>query len=349
MDPGFGIDDVVTAQVEPGARQYTGQRLNRYYADVTERLRAIPGVRQVTLAQFGFLTGAATTGTVDVPGYTPASDDERLLHVYQVGADYFTTLGVKIVQGRDFAARDLTGAPVAAINESAARRFFGVESAIGRTLVTSKRQFEIVAVTRDARANALRMEPVPTFFVPYTNAIRGRMTFLVRTATASVAPAAVSAAIRALDPDVPITITTIGELHARNVSQERLLATLTTAFAATAVFLLALGVYAMMAFAVTQRISEIGVRLALGSSRTAVMWAVLRQPLLLITIGSAIGLAATLAGGRFVASLLFGLTPQDPLTLLSAVVLLAIVGTLAGYVPARRASRVDPVVALRCN
>jgi ABC-type antimicrobial peptide transport system permease subunit len=103
----------------------------------------------------------------------------------------------------------------------------------------------------------------------------------------------------------------------------------------------------MMAFAVTQRTSEIGVRLALGASRAAVMWAVLRQPAQLITIGSAIGLAATLAGGRFVASLLFGLTPQDPLTLLSAVVLLAIVGMLAGYVPARRASQVDPVIALR--
>jgi ABC-type antimicrobial peptide transport system permease subunit len=146
-----------------------------------------------------------------------------------------------------------------------------------------------------------------------------------------------------------MTATTVSALHAKQISQERLLSVLTGGFALTAVFLLALGVYGVLAFWVGQRTPEIGVRLALGSSRGAVMWSVLQQPLRFVMLGSALGLAATLAGGKYISTLLFDLTPYDPATLATSVVTMAAVGMAAGVIPARRASRVDPVVALRCE
>jgi predicted permease len=349
LDPGFDLDGVVAAQVEPGARGYSDARLRQYFGEVERRLRETPGVTRVTLAQFGFLSGSATTGPLETPGSAPASDADRMMHVYQVGAGFFTTLGVTVVQGRDFEERDLTGPPVAALNESAARKLFGDLSPIGRTILSSGRPLEVIAVTRDARANTLRDEPVPTFFVPYTRALRGRMTFVTRVTDETAGARSVLHAIRGVDEGVPMTLTTITELRARNMARERLLAVLAGAFAGTAVFLLALGLYGVMAFWVGQRRSEIGVRLALGSSRAAVMWRVLRQPVGFVVAGSVIGLALTLAGGRAVAALLFGLAPSDPPTLAAAVGLLAIVGISAGYGPARRASRVDPAIALRCE
>jgi ABC-type antimicrobial peptide transport system permease subunit len=282
-----------------------------------------------------------------VPGYTPATEEDRLLRVYQVGADFFKTLGVTVLAGRDFAERDLEGPPVMALNESAARRFFGASSAIGRTLVSGKRALEVIAVVRDARASALRQDPVPTYFVPYTSALRPRMTFIARVADEDTGLGTVVDRIRETDDTVPITATTVSALHAQQISQERLLSVLTAGFALTAVFLLALGVYGVLAFWVGQRTPEIGVRLALGSSRSAVMWSVLRQPLRFVMLGSVLGLAATIAGGKYISTLLFDLTPHDPATLAAAVVTMAIVGMFAGFIPARRAARIDPVAALR--
>ncbi len=349
LDPGFAVERVVAVQVEPGAREYSGARLNQYYSELTQSLRATAGITEVTMAQFGFLSGSGTNGTIDVPGYTPLTEEERFLRVYQVGADFFTTLGVTILAGRDFTERDLTGPPVAALNESAARRFFGSNSAIGRTIISNQRPLEIVAVVRDARERALREDPVPTYFVPYTYSLRPRMTFIARVVDEEAGLRAMLDRIRAADALVPMTGTTVSALHARQVSQERLLTVLAGGFALTAVFLLALGVYGVLAFWVGQRTPEIGVRLALGSSRGAVMWSVLRQPLRFVMLGSALGLLASLAGGRFITALLFGLAPHDPATLASAVAAMVVVGLLAGFVPARRASQVDPVVALRCE
>jgi predicted permease len=348
LDPGFTVDRVVAVQVEPGAREYTNARLTQYYSELTERLRATPGVSDVTVAQFGFLSGSGTTGAIDVPGYSPATDEDRLLRVYLVGADFFKTLGVTILAGRDFTDRDLTG-PVVALNESAARRFFGAASPIGRTVMSGKRTLEIIAVVRDAREDALRKDPVPTYFVPYTGALRARMTFIARVASEDDGLAAVVDRIRAADSTVPMTATTVSALYAKQIGQERLLSVLTGGFALTAVFLLALGVYGVLAFWVAQRTPEIGVRLALGSTRGAVMWSVLQQPLRFVMLGSALGLAATLAGGTFISSLLFDLKPHDPATLAAAVATMAAVGMFAGVIPARRASRVDPVAALRCE
>jgi hypothetical protein len=318
LDPGFAVERVVAVQVEPGARAYSGARLNQYYSELMRSLRAAPGITDVTMAQFGFLSGSGTTGAIDVPGYTPASEDERFLRVYQVGADFFTTLGVSILAGRDFTERDLAGPPVAALNESAARRFFGSNSAIGRILVSNQRSLEIIAVVRDARERALREDPVPTYFVPHTYAVRPRMTFIARVVDEQAGLGAMLDRIRAADALVPITGTTVSALHARQMSQERLLTVLTGGFALTAVFLLALGVYGLLAFWVGQRTPEIG-------------------------------LSAAAAAGRFISTLLFGLSPHDPVTLAAAVISIGVVGMLAALIPARRASRVDPVVALRCE
>jgi predicted permease len=355
FDAGFNSTGVVLATVNPGARAYDRPALGSYYPRVSERLRQLPGIERASLVQFSFLTAARTTGTFLAPGYDPPADDDHLVQVFQVGADFFGTMRIPIVSGRDFTEGDMTAeVPSVAINESMARRFFGTLDPLGRIVTnpTTGRQLRVIAVVKDGRYNSLREPMSSVIFVPYPSAGRPRMTYVVRLAGhagASTTLQRIESEVRAIDPLVPVQIEPLDSAVARSLGQERLVASIAAFFAIVALLLLALGLYGLMGYWVTARTAEIGVRLALGAQRSQVVWNVVRPPLLLLAVGLSIGVGLTIAGARFVSHLLFGLVPEDPATLAAATVCLIGVAAMAAVFPARRATRVDPVVALRCE
>ena len=355
IDAGFSSDRVVLLAVNPGARGYQRAELATYFNRLSDQFRRMPSVERASLVQFSFLTDARTTGTFNVPGYVPASGEDRFVQVFQVGADFFATMRIPIVEGRDFTDPDMTATilPVA-VNEAAARRFFGTEDAVGRTMFNegTGRQFHIISVVKDGRYNTLRDETSAVIFVPYASSGRNRMTYVVRMAgpepPARHLPSLLNE-VRAVDPLVPVEGDTLDAVVARSLGQERLLATIAAFFGLAALLLMSLGLYGVMAFWVTARTPEIGVRLALGARRPQVVWGVVRRPLWLVVVGLLVGVGVTMASARLVSNVLFGLAPQDPLTIGGAIAFLMAIATVAGALPARRACRIDPVAALRCE
>jgi predicted permease len=344
LNPGYDTDRVILLDVTPASRGYVDGRRTAYYRDLLERLGGIPGVHSATASQIGLLDREnRTTGVLDRRGSAGLSEEERRVQVYLVGPRFFETLGIPIVSGRDFTAADMAGPRVAALNETAARRFFQGDRPVGSVV---NNDVQVVAVVGDSKYHELREPPEPAMFVPYTQSrIRERMTFSVR-ATRDVAPALLRAAA-ALDPLVPMRVNTLSEIKDRSLVQERLLAALSAFFAVTALSLLTIGLVGLVTFRVRQRTAEIGVRVALGARRGQVIWLVLSQPVVLAAAGIVVGLPATLAITRLMTVLLFGLSPNDGPTLAGATiaVLLTVVGAAAW--PAWRASRLDPMTALR--
>jgi predicted permease len=350
-DTGFDVDRLLAVTVDPGAREYTSAATGSYYRELLERLAATPGVASATLTQAGLLERFWTSGTVEVAGFTPASEDDRWVQVFHVGPRFFATLGMTVVAGRDFADQDMSGrVRVAAINETAAARFFGGASAIGRR-IASEGDFEIVAVVRDAHYNNLRDAPRAALFVPYASVrSRTRMTFYTRSAAAPAAmAAAVQARARSLDPLVPVTVVPVSATREAGLGQERLLSAISLFFAGSAVLLLVVGLSGVMSFAVNARRQEIGIRLALGATRGHVAIGSLASPLGAVAVGAGLGIVLTLSGARAAGALVFGLAPQDPATIAGALLVIALTATAAAWLPARRAARVDPAVTLRAQ
>jgi predicted permease len=297
-----------------------------------------------------------THNPIYVEGYTPRSDEEMQIHWMQVYPNSFAALGIPLVAGRDFSPQDSGGVEkVAVINESMARRFFGDENPLGRRFGFGRPEngskLEIIGVVKDAKYTSLREPSRPMFYLPFAQAQtgRGQMTLVVRT-TGDHAPfaAAIQHEARALDPAMPMFgVETLAAQVDASLVQERLVATLSSVFGLLALLLACIGLYGVMAYDVARRTHEIGIRMALGARERRVVRLVLGETLWLVGIGMIIGLGAALAATRWVKSLLFGLQPHDPLTIGLAVFVLLAVAAFAGYLPARRASRVDPMVALR--
>jgi predicted permease len=345
FNPGFDTDRVILLDVTPASRGYVDEKRNSYYRDLLERLASTPGVQSATLSQIGFLDrDNRTTGTINVNGGTQLSDDERQVHVYLVGPRFFETLAIPVVNGRDFIPADMAGPRVAALNATAARRFFGSQNPIGSVINGGVR---VLAVVGDSRYHELREQPAPAMFLPYTQSrIRERMVFSVRGSHDGMAAALMREAA-ALDPLVPMRVAALSEIRARSLLQERLLAVLSGFFAVAALGLLAVGLYALVTFHVRQRTSEIGVRVALGAQTSQVVWLVLRQPLRLALAGISVGLPATVAVTRLMTALLYGVTPGDGRTLVIATFGVLLIVTGAAVWPAWRVSRLDPAIALR--
>jgi predicted permease len=270
-----------------------------------------------------------------------------------VAPNYFATLGIPLAAGREFTDRDDSRAPqVAIINEAAARKFFPNENPIGRRIGYAPEdsgKFEIVGILRDVRYNSLREPPPPTLYVSYLQANRSDLVFTVRTV---VDPATILGAVRsavgAVNPNVPIvTVETQMSQLERRYAQERVLAQAYSLFSGIALFIAAIGLFGVMSYTVSRRTREIGIRMAMGAPREAVMALVLRESLSLVVAGIVVGLVIAFGAGRFVAAQLFGLQPTDLSTMAVAVAVMAIVSAAAGYLPTRRATRVDPIVALR--
>lgn len=338
--------------------RYDGPAKARLYEAVQQRVGALPGVRQVSFAKRGLLHGfEASHFGVEIEGYTPASKKDATAVWEVVAPNFVETAGMHLVRGRDLGPQDTASSPrVAIVNESFARHFFGQQNPIGRRFLGHIKRgeptFEIVGVVRDAMYGTLREPNLRMVYLPYRqnlNTLESGICLILRTATA---PAAVAASIRqelrAIDPNLPVTsIDSVDEQINRLLVKERLIATLAGIFGVLALVLAAVGLYGTLSNSVARRTNEIGIRLALGATPANVLRMILRESLLLVSIGIAIGLVAALVATRLMSSQFFGVEATDPATILTALLVLLAMTFLAAYVPARRATRVDPMVALR--
>jgi predicted permease len=353
LDPGFRPEGLITFRVDPSL----GGPAPEGHA-VHERLRADlarePGVRSVSMAAVPLMDNSDSSSTVLVEGYQSKEDENMNPGLNMVGPEFFTTLGIPLVRGREFRDADRLGAPkVAVVNETFARYFFGDQDPLGRRFGFARNKaadMEIVGLVKDGKSASLREEPMRFFYVPAAQQERpGEMTYYVRTAgDPETLAGRITPIVRGVDADLPITqLRTMRAQIRSSLFSERIVATLSAGFGLLATLLAALGLYGVMAYAVARRTREIGIRMALGADRGDVVRMVLRDVALLVGLGIAAGLPGGYGLGRVVESQLFGLTARDPITFGAATAALLLAAAVAGYLPARRATRVDPMVALR--
>jgi predicted permease len=352
VDIGYNTDQVVTMALDPAQNGYKIEQLRNFYSQLSERLAALPGVKTTTFTRNVPMSGAYSRFGIEVPGHQPHPGEEMAVLFNQIGPQFFATFGTPLLLGREFTAQDTPESPkVVIVNDSLARRFFGTDSPLGKRITLENyKDLEIVGVVADAKYRDLKETVPQTAYIPYSQYDQlGQRILCVRTAGDAVAlVAAIRQEVRSLDANLPIfNVKTFAEQISDSVSRERLVAMLSSFFGLFALLLASLGIYGVMTYAVTRRTREIGIRMALGAQATGVLWLVLRETLLLALGGIAIGLPAALISTRLIEGLLFELMPTDPLTITLATLVMIFIAALAGYLPARRATRVDPMIALR--
>jgi putative ABC transport system permease protein len=355
LDPGFSPERLTAFTVDPSLSGMDAERSQAFLVRLRESLAALPGVTGASMARVGVLSGDDDSSTVKVEGYEAKEQEDMNPRVNQVGVGFFETLGMRLVQGREFDARDTAGSPkVAVVNEAFARYFYKTASPIGRRIAWGRNEkgfeVEIVGVVRDAKESGLR-DITPRFvYTPLTQAeLPGSATYYVRSAGA---PATVASAIRSAvtreDAAVPVTdMKTMERQVDESLFTERLVAGLSAAFGLLATLLAAVGLYGVTSWSVARRTQEIGLRMALGAERKTILKLILGEVGLLTGIGIGFGLPAAIVLGLLVRSQLFGVSSADPLTLLVSTLTLSLVTLAAGFLPARRAMSVEPLVALR--
>ena len=351
---GIRTENVVTFTLAPERNGYSKERSRQFLEQVEQALGTIPGVTGATTALVGILRGSSTGNDVEVEGWKSGPDIDSNSRMNEVGPGYFRTLGVAMVSGREFTAQDRLGAPeVAIVNEAFAKKFKLGRDAVGKRMDLSGAKtlkMEIVGLVKDAKYSEVKSEIPPVYFTPWAqDSTAGTLTFYVRT---SLDPnqlmRTVSATIAKVDPQLPIQdLKTLPQQVQENVYLDRMISTLSAAFAALATLLAAVGLYGVLAYTVAQRTREIGVRMALSADARRVRRMVLQQVGRVALIGGAIGIVGALALERTARSLLYGLEGHDPIVVAVSVAVLALVALGAGYLPARRASRIHPMQALR--
>jgi predicted permease len=357
VDVGFNPENLLLFRVNPQLNRYDEKRIIAFYRDAIERLAAAPGVKGVAMSQPALLSGSVNSTSIYVKGrvYPPGrpQGDTNSINRLVISPGFFEVMGIPVIVGRGLSDRDAAEAPkVAVINESAVRKYFPNENPLGQRFGSSPEnssQIEIVGVLRDAKYDSVRDTAPPTMYVPYPQARLGNAVFEVRTAgTPAGATGAVREVIRQIDPNLPVTdVSTQIEQVEKRFVQEKLFAQAYTLFGGLALLLASIGLFGLMSYSVARRTNEIGVRMALGAQRQDVLRLVLRESMVLVVIGVVAGLAVAIAAGRLVETLLFGLPATDAVSIGAAVLIMVAVSGLAGYLPARRASKVDPMVALR--
>ena len=354
VEPGFRTERLLSARITPPqATHGTRSRQLELHRALLERVAALPGVAQVAgTTQLPFDRGDHRSAFL-IEGFTPDPNDLPLLELRSVTPGYTELLGIPLLGGRALLADDGADAPpVALVDEAAARLHWGGEDPVGRCIRYPWRGAEcltVVGVVGTVRNNDLTAEPEGAVYVPLEQRPAGALTLVVRTAgePEALAPA-LRAAVREVDPTVPVSeMRAVDRLVAESMERPRLAALLLAAFAGLALALGAIGIYGVIAYSVQQRSREMGVRLALGAASTDLFGLVLRQAALLALLGGTIGLLGAIASTRVLRSLLFGVTTLDPLVFLAVPLVLAAVTLLAAFLPARRATRVDPMEVLR--
>ncbi len=374
LDTGFARENVVVARVNPTQFGYKGQRTRNFYDRLRARVGALPGVRSATIASITPLSGSSWSGSVAVEGYTFKAGERNQVEFDAVGPNYFRTLGTPVLLGRDFREADNPtvtvqapdrfepgkeppeppGPRFAIVNESFARKYFAGRVALGLHVAMGEKYqpqkaYEIVGVVKDAYYRNLRNKIEPMMFIPIWRVSAQDSALVIRTTGSTPQlTALLRREIAALDPVIPLlNIRTLEHDVDQEILNERLIATLSGFFGALALLLSAVGLYGVISYAVTQRTREIGIRVALGAQRGSVLRMVFRGAAALVVTGAVIGVAVALALTRLVQSFLYDVGAQDPLSIALAVAILAAAAALAAYLPARRATRVDPMSALR--
>jgi len=356
IDPGFQTARLIQFNVAPRSLGYTEVRTRAFFKSLQQRLETMPGVRAAGLSQMTALTGNEWDNSVTIEGYQPKRGEDIDPHRNDVTPGYFDALGMRLLAGRDFAAKDDFGAPrVAIVNAAFAKRYFANGAAVGHRIgfgsdPGTPTNVEIVGVVNDARYESLRDEiPLEVYTCSAQNIPNG-MTAYVRTIhDPESAFSAIRAAVHELDANLPIlSLKTLDRQIDESLITERLIATLSSVFGALATALAILGLYGVMTYMVTRRSREIGIRMALGAGRSSVLWLVMKEVFTLVIAGILLGLPAAYGLTRLIRSQLYGIAPSDdPLAMALASLLLAAVALVAGYVPARRAASYDPLRVLR--
>ena len=353
---GYNTENLLLFRVNAGAGGYKGAATTRLYEDLLARISAMPGLRGAAVSHNGLFSHSESGDPITVEGYTPKSGEEMESWIDHVGPGYFSTMGIPILLGREIGSQDgAAGLRHAVVNEAFAHEFFPSTSPIGKHVRDiypgNPGDSIVVGVAADAKYNSLREKTPARVYVPLFNPWWEQPTavYEVRTfADSASLGAALRSAVQGVAPSLPpITIRTMSGLIDDTLQTDRFIEQLSGFFGLLAVLLASIGLYGVMAYTVARRTRDIGIRMALGAEPGKVQWQVLRESFVLVVLGIAIGVPGALAGTRLVRSLLFGLGFADPLVIVAAAVLLAVVAAFAGFLPAYRASRVDPMVALR--
>jgi predicted permease len=347
VDPGFDTGPILLFRVTPTPAQYESAQLPVLYDRIAERVTGLPGVRAVGISNYALLSGFRSAG--------PVYSEGQSYHAYRlnVSPSFFETLGIPLLMGRGFSARDNGTSPrVAVINRTAARAFSQTDSPVGRRFGESAEDgaaVEIVGVVADVKYDSMREPAPPTIYIPLAQSPRPSVTFEVRTAgePAAIIPE-LREAVRQVDPNLPLTnVMTQTDAIDSRTANERAIATTYSLFGSLAALVAAVGLFGLLSYSVARRSNEIGIRLALGARPGRVLRLVLGESVRMVAFGIGIGLAIAVVAGRLIAAQLYGISPTDPRTAFGASLLMLVVAVIAGYFPARRAARVDPMVALR--
>jgi len=365
VDLGFNADNLLLFRVDPRLNGYDNERIGSLYQQMVERIEAVPGVRSATLSRHPLLSGVSANGPGFVEGRPPLPEAENDLYQQRVRWNFFETMQIPLLAGRSLTEQDDARAPlVAVVNQTMARKFFGDENPVGKRFGFSpdtSNQIEIVGVVKDAKYTGQREETPATAYIPFNQLRMGQMNFEIKTAgDPNALVGAIREAVRQVDKDLPLfEIKTQREQADASLTQERLFARLTGFFGLLALLLASIGLYGVMAYAVAQRTHEIAIRMALGATQRNILRRIVGQGMLLAGSGLSIGGAGAYALTRlvtsssdfeltrFISKQLYGVRATDPLTFLLAALLLTLVALLACWIPARRAAKVDPMVALR--
>jgi predicted permease len=353
LPSGYDQENVLLIRTDISATGYQGVQRSALLREVEEKVKAVPGVKSTSFSMVVFNQGfwPATIFTRDL---NATQRESRVIRNNVVGQDYFTTMGIPLLEGRVFGPQDTNQVrPVAVISETLARRFFPDGSPLGKHFGMDRPenidQFEIIGVVKDSKYMSLAEPYQPNAYYSHSQIPFPLENFVIRySGSPDVVIPQVRRAILEVNRNLPIDeVVSLSEHIGRSLAQQKLVARLASFFSLLALLLACVGLYGVLSYAVARRTNEIGVRMALGAQRGNVIWLVLREALTLVGAGVVIGLLASLAATRTVSTMLFGLKPNDPLTIAAATLLLLAVAALAGYLPARRASRVDPMAALR--
>ncbi len=358
VDLGYNREKLILVYVDALSAGYKEPALVGLYNTLAGEIRSIPGVKAVAYSQNGLFSGSEMGTALDVEGYAPKNRRDRGARFDLVGPNYFSSLGIPIIRGREIAPQDISAAapPVCVINERMARDMFAGRDPLGKQIRDlfpgSKGHCEIIGVARNVRDHSLRGDVPRRFYTSVAHGLGGLppgVNYEVRTVAD---PAQITSAIRSrvhqvnksFNLESPRTMT---QMLDQELLEEHLIAELSTFFGGLALLLASIGLYGVLSYNVTQRTSEIGIRLAIGAQKGTVMWLILRETLLLVLSGAVIGTGAAIGLARLVQSRMFGVATWDPVTIAGATVVLALVATTAALLPALRAARVDPIIALR--
>jgi predicted permease len=356
VDLGLKLDNVITFRVSPELNGYKTEQSVAFFERVEDALLALPGVTGVTAGSVPLLSGSNWGNSVKVQGFEAGPDTDTGSRFNQTAPDYFRTLGVPLLAGREFTRADAKGvAKVAIVNEAFAKKFNLGRDAVGKRMgqndgPSAPLDIEIVGLVQNAKYSEVKDTIPPQFFIPYRQAERmGRITFYVRTSLdAEQMLSSIQPLVAKLDPNLPIEeLRTMPQQINENIFLERMMSTMSASFAVLATLLAAVGLYGVLAYTIAQRTREIGLRMALGASHGRVRAMVLRQVAWMTAIGGVVGLAGAVGIGRAAKSLLFELEGYDPAVLLASAILLTMVALGAGFLPAQRAAKIDPMRALR--